>query len=376
MKTIALYIHIPYCLEKCPYCDFHSIPIVKGEIPQEVYANALLAELKMGVERFSLRERKLLSIFFGGGTPSLMSPDFFQKVLDGISQYWALHPDIEVTVETNPATADLKAMQDWQRLGINRVSIGVQSFEAPLLKRLGRNHSAKEAKAAIRMAQEAGFENISADLIFGIEGETQQHLENDLETALSFSLPHLSCYQLTVEPATPLAHWVQTGKFQIPEEEVLEKMHRQVVATLEKKGLQRYEISNYARPGFESRHNLQYWRYGDYLGIGSGAVSFIDGERWRTTRKLKEYCSVDGAFEDQEKIDAKTAWKEKWMMGLRLREGLPLLPDNPIWEGFWNKWSHQKVVSREGGRIRLTEEGSLWYNQIVRDLFDVIDKIQ
>lgn len=383
MTPLALYIHIPYCLEKCGYCDFHSIAVEKNEPPWRRYADVLVRQLGLEALRLGLQQKTLASIFFGGGTPSLMPPDFFRRILETAAKHFSFDPKIEITVETNPATAAAAHFKEWLALGISRVSFGVQSFNDHSLKKLGRNHTAAEAHAAIRQALNAGFRNVSADLIFGIEDQSMGMLEKDLETALSFQLPHLSVYQLTVEPATPLFHWVKEGSFKIPEEEILEAMHRKIPAVLSEGGLERYEISNYARPagdrglaaGFESRHNLTYWRYHDYLGLGSGAVSFINGRRWRTTRKLKNYLEGKWDFEDEETIAPLTAQKEKWMMGLRLREGVFCKPDNRPNSDLLREWEQKGAIRRNAERVTLTPLGFLWYNRIVQDFFAALEDV-
>lgn len=373
--TLSLYIHVPYCLEKCPYCDFHSIATPKKEIAHAEYADLLVSQLRGEVERLGLYQRPLLSVFFGGGTPSLMNEIFFERVLNAVAKEFSVFKNCEITVETNPATAAKENFKNWLLLGINRVSFGVQSFQDPFLKKLGRNHSAKEAVLAIQSAKEAGFQNASLDLIFGIEGQTLEALEKDLELAVSMRLPHLSAYQLTVEPGTPLASWVSMKKFFQPEEEVLVQMHQLTADTFESRGLKRYEISNYALPGFESRHNLQYWRYGESLGIGSGAVSCVGGKRWRTTRKLKEYFAKNFLREEEETIDSLTALKEKWMMGIRLTEGVSLDDGYRRFLPHFEKWSKEGLLKYSDERVGLTEKGFLLSNQVTQNVFALIDQM-
>ncbi|MBI4125538.1 MAG: radical SAM family heme chaperone HemW [Deltaproteobacteria bacterium] len=370
MQPLALYIHIPYCLEKCPYCDFHSVATPKSAIPEENYARILIRQL----EQFIPPQRELISIYFGGGTPSLMSPLFFERVLSAAAKHFLLR-NPEVTVETNPATAGRKNFKRWRELGINRVSFGTQSFQTALLKKLGRSHVVQDGLRAVRQAQAAGLANVNCDLIFGIEGQTLKMLEADLRTVLDLKIPHVSAYQLTVEPNTPLAHWVQTGRTVLPAEKLLLPMHRLVSKRLEGAGLRRYEISNYARPGFESVHNLQYWRSGDYLGLGSGAVSKIGGRRWKTTRKLKAYLEENFTPEEEEILDAKTAWKEKWMMGLRLTEGLPLDEKENGWEEFFADWETEGWAQRENGRIRLTDKGFMLASRLTQNVFEFINRV-
>ncbi|MDO8527849.1 MAG: radical SAM family heme chaperone HemW [Deltaproteobacteria bacterium] len=375
-KNIALYIHVPYCLEKCPYCDFHSVATSGAPIPEIDYADVLIRQLKWEVERLEIKGSALASVFFGGGTPSLMKPEFFGKVLSAVSEQFDFDSSIEITVETNPASALLKNFQAWRAFGINRISFGVQSFQEHLLKKLGRRHTPQEAREAIQSAREAGFDNISCDFIFGIEEETLEDLEKDLKEALSFDLPHISAYQLTVESGTPLAVWVKEGTFHLPDEDHLVMMHKKTVELLENGGLKRYEISNYSKIGLESRHNLQYWRYGDCLGIGSGAVSCVNGKRWRTTRKLKNYLSGNWDYEDEETISDKTALKEKWMMGLRLAEGVELDPVlHQKWGSTLSKWEKDGLLQLKEGRVVLTEEGFLMSNWVTQNIFEMIEKV-
>lgn len=369
-SPIALYIHIPYCLEKCPYCDFHSIATLKNLIPEEEYALALIEQFRRETERLNLEGRRFVSVFFGGGTPSLMSAKFFETVLDEISE----QKSIEITVETNPATADKNQFKKWLELGINRISFGTQSFQDPLLKRLGRHHSAKDSFKAVDEAKEAGFANVNCDLIFGIENETLKELEKDLQTVLDLKIPHVSAYQLTVESGTPLHHWVQEGKYFLPKEETLVQMHKTVVKTLEAGGLKRYEISNYAKEGFECRHNLQYWVYGDYLGIGSGAVSKIDGRRFRTLRKLKDYLKGNFEAEESEEIDSKTALKEKWMLGLRLKKGVAFNSIEEKWVDKLDFLEKDGFLVRQKNSVSLTDKGFLVSNKIIQNVFDLIEK--
>ena len=387
MNPLALYIHIPFCQSKCFYCDFYSTAVKKGDVPHAIYAKNLIQQLKNDVKRLGLENRPLLSVFFGGGTPSLMPPEFFEKVLNEISKVFVLDSRTEITVETNPKTATKKDFKKWRELGINRVSIGVQSFQDPLLKKLGRVHSAKEAKEALQNCLSAGFENVSMDLIFGIPTQTFKNLGGDLETAMSFQIPHISAYQLTVESDTPLAGQVARGEIETPPEENLAKMISMVVRVFEDGGWHRYEISNFAKPGFECRHNLQYWRYGDYLGLGEGAVSCVKKRRWRTMCDLSQGPALPGREansqslrslkEDEEIIDDKTAWKERWMMGLRLKEGVVLTKnESRLWGSSLAQWSKEGWVCRFSNpdRVALTSKGFLFCNQIVKAVFDLIDK--
>ncbi len=374
VQPLALYIHVPYCLEKCPYCDFHSIAVEKNNIPYEDYAKRLIEQLDYEVERFKLQDRKLVSIFFGGGTPSLMTPKFFETIYQKVAApFWFDAP--EITVETNPRTADKNQFKEWLKIGINRISFGTQSFQDSLLQRLGRHHTAADSFRAVEEAKEAGFTNINCDLIFGIKDQTLEELEKDLQSVLSLNVPHVSAYQLTVEKNTPLNTWVEEGSYKLPAEDILVSMHEQVLATLKSGGLNRYEISNYSKLGFQSRHNLEYWLNEDYLGIGSGAVSKIDGRRFRTTKKLKNYLAGDWSYEDEETLDAKTIWKEKWMMGLRLERGVLLEPKEKGWSETFSEWQGEGFLKKTESRIVLTSKGFLVCNLLLQNIFALIDKV-
>lgn len=376
MPDLALYIHIPYCLEKCPYCDFHSIPVKRPEIPAKSYVGRLIEELRLSCEENSLFGKSLVAVFIGGGTPSLIAPEDYVPLFAAIREIFGDDLTREVTLEANPATVSIGRLCGYRDIGLNRLSIGVQSFQPRLLKKLGRNHSSKEAEEAIRFGLEAGFDNINCDLMFGIESQTLPELICDMETVLQFPLKHLSVYQLTVEANTPLHTAVKSGATVLPEEDMLLEMHKTVPDFLASRGLPRYEISNYSQKGLESRHNLQYWRYRSYLGIGSGAYSFLENRRWRTSRRLYDYLKGETAKEDLEIIDATTSLKEKWMMGLRLQEGMPFdaKTDNQTLGEFIRRKIGTGEMEEKKGRIGLTDFGTLWYNRIVAELFEFIDQ--
>ncbi|MBI4211049.1 MAG: radical SAM family heme chaperone HemW, partial [Deltaproteobacteria bacterium] len=258
----TLYLHIPYCIVKCGYCDFHSLATKRDEIPHQAYAQAILAQLKMQVELHQLSGQKIGAIFFGGGTPSLMEPTFFEQVLVEIQKTFSFANDLEVTSEMNPATAKLDWLKAVRAIGINRLSIGIQSFNPKYLKFLDRDHTASDVHSVMNDARTAGFENMSCDLIYSIPGQTTEEVASDVNTALSFAPQHVSAYQLTFEPGTPLTKRYQHASPlglppKISDDASLEQFQC-VTAMFEAAGLHRYEISNYARPDFESRHNLNY----------------------------------------------------------------------------------------------------------------------
>ncbi len=263
IPPLGLYVHLPWCVRKCPYCDFNSH--AASDIPELAYVAAVLADLDH--ERARVTGRVVESIFIGGGTPSLFSVFAIASLLDGIRERLELAPDCEITLEANPGSAEADRFAGYLAAGVNRLSVGVQSFDDAALKRIGRIHDGRAAHQAVEMAQAAGMERINLDLMYGLPGQTVQAAVADVERALGHGVGHLSHYELTIEPNT-LFHRFPPPR---PDEDALWAMHRSSVALIEAAGLRRYEISAYARPGAQCRHNLNYWRFGDYLGIGAGA---------------------------------------------------------------------------------------------------------
>ncbi|MGZ8451007.1 MAG: radical SAM family heme chaperone HemW [Candidatus Binatia bacterium] len=329
-EPFSLYIHIPYCLSKCPYCDFNSH--VVAQIPETDYTDALLRELELYGEESGWRGRTLQSIFFGGGTPSTFKPTSIGKLLAWVAATFPIANDCEITMEANPGTVDAAHFTGYRDAGVNRISVGVQSFQAKLLKFLGRVHSADEAEKALNIVKQSGFDNFSFDLIYANPGQTLADLEADLDTALEFNPPHLSAYNLTFEEGTPFHHEYRAGKMANLDEDVEIAMAELIDAKLGAAGLKRYEISNYARPWFHSRHNVNYWHSGDYLGLGAGTHSYrrnddgVTGRRWNNEKSPAKYMTqiddIRQAVVDRESIDAHKAAAEFMFLGLRMTEGI------------------------------------------------------
>lgn len=327
----SIYIHIPFCEVKCGYCDFYSVPRGWKEFDlQGQYGTSLVREIEQRAPLFQgkFQRRRLKSLFFGGGTPSLLRPDLLEKILRALAKYFIWDRATEVTLECNPKTVDQKKLKDFHSLGVNRLSVGVQSFQDRLLKGLGRIHSGDEAKKTVEEAFQAGFDNINIDLIFAQSGETFEDWKRDLEEGILLGTQHLSCYALTVEPGTPFEKLSVRGRLGLPEEEEAIRQLTWTRERLTEAGYPPYEISNFARPGFESVHNLNYWRYGEYLGFGAGAASFqtgvdvnLFGMRSMNARDLNAYLRGDYPIEE-DRIDLKTAQGEFVMLGLRTREGV------------------------------------------------------
>ncbi len=264
--TLALYIHWPFCAKKCPYCDFNSH--VRDTVDAAAWETALLADMAFEAEQTG--QRTLTSIFFGGGTPSLMPPELVERLIAAAGRYWSFADDVEITLEANPSSVEASRFADLAQAGINRTSLGLQSFDDKALKFLGRLHGAAEGLAALDTAQ-AHFERVSFDLIYALPGQTQDEWHAMLTRALGFGTGHISLYQLTIEPGTRFATDLRRGAFAMPEEDMSAELYAMTRAMTAAAGLPAYEVSNHARPGQESRHNLTYWRYGDYAGVGPGA---------------------------------------------------------------------------------------------------------
>jgi oxygen-independent coproporphyrinogen-3 oxidase len=265
LPPLSLYIHIPWCIKKCPYCDFNS-HAVKGETPEAAYIDALLNDLAKDLQRYAIT-RPISSIFIGGGTPSLFSPESINRLLRGIEQQVTLKTDIEITLEANPGTFESHKFAEFRALGINRLSIGIQSFNDKLLKKLGRVHSAHEAIIATEIAHQAGFENFNLDLMFGLPDSSPDDSKTDIATAISLKPTHISFYQLTLEPNT----YFHKFPPQLPNDELIFSMQKHCQKLLADQGYLQYEVSAYSQPGLQCQHNVNYWQFGDYLGIGAGA---------------------------------------------------------------------------------------------------------
>jgi oxygen-independent coproporphyrinogen-3 oxidase len=287
LPPLSLYIHIPWCVRKCPYCDFnsHSAP---DALPQKQYVDALLRDLDQDLGL--AQGRTLQTIFFGGGTPSLFSPDNIGRILNGVNQRLTFAENIEITLETNPGTVEHGPFADYRRAGVNRISFGVQSFDDAALKRIGRIHDAAQAERAVKQAQDAGVENLNLDLMYALPQQTLAGALSDVEKAIMLQTPHLSHYQLTLEPNTQFA----ARPPPLPDEDSAWDMQEACQARLKNAGLVQYEVSAYARAGSECAHNLNYWMFGDYLGIGAGAHGKLSvaGSRQREAGKASEMLSV------------------------------------------------------------------------------------
>lgn len=376
LPPLALYVHIPWCVRKCPYCDFNS-HAAGPELPEDAYVDALLADLDLDLP--AAQGRELTSIFFGGGTPSLFSARALDRLLQGVNRRLAFAADIEITLEANPGTFEQAKFRDYRRLGINRLSIGVQSFQTEQLKALGRIHDGLEAVHAAGMARTAGFDNFNLDLMHGLPGQDVEGALADLRQAIALEPTHLSWYQLTLEPNT--LFWSQPP--QIPEDDILWDIQEAGQALLAAEGFVQYETSAYARDGRRARHNLNYWSFGDFLGIGAGAhakLSAPDGHIRRTwkTRLPKDYLDPAKRFQAGEQVlEAAELPFEFMMNALRLTEGMPAalfeqrtgLPLAGI-EAACAAARAAGLLEHDPQRLRPTPRGQLFLNDLLQHFLD------
>jgi putative oxygen-independent coproporphyrinogen III oxidase len=374
----GVYIHWPFCAAKCPYCDFNS-HVRHQPIDQERFAAAFDREMATMRERSG--PRTVTSIFLGGGTPSLMKPETVAAVLDSVAKYWTVPDGIEVTLEANPSSVEAERFRGYRAAGVNRVSLGVQALNDADLRFLGRLHDVEQALGAIRLARET-FPRLSFDLIYARPGQTLDAWQAELEQAIGYAVDHLSLYQLTIEEGTRFFTLHQAGKFVMPEPELSADLYRLTQEVTAAHGLPAYEISNHAKPGAESRHNLVYWRYGEYVGIGPGAhgrfiehgrrtVTFTERlpERWLDLVELKGHGVIGG-----EVLTRSEEADEYLLMGLRLTEGIDLaryeaLAGRPLSSRRISTLQDEGVVAPVGNsRLRATPAGMIVLDAVVADL--------
>jgi oxygen-independent coproporphyrinogen-3 oxidase len=371
--SIALYIHWPFCVSKCPYCDFNSH--VRSEIDQQEWREALLADLAH--EAGQLSGRKLNSIFFGGGTASLMEPATVAALIQAACTHWDAVDDIEITLEANPNSVEAARFADLAAAGVDRLSLGLQSFDDEALRFLGRAHSAREGMAALDMAQKH-FPRVSFDLIYALPGETAESWSGTLDRALSLGTTHLSLYQLTIEPGTRFASMVAKHEFDPLDTDIAAELFELTQEATAAAGLPAYEISNHAFPGHESRHNLTYWRYGDYAGIGPGAHGRRLRSRTARHKKPENFLSAlsrngNGVVEEAP-LTAREAADEALVMGLRLAEGIDIgLLEQRFEVPLIDRTAAERLVASghlalHGNRLSTTAAGRLVLDRILAEI--------
>jgi oxygen-independent coproporphyrinogen-3 oxidase len=374
MGDLALYVHWPFCVSKCPYCDFNSH--VRSAIDQDEWREALLADLAH--EARELPDRKLTSIFFGGGTPSLMEPRTVAELIAAAKEHWGAADDIEITLEANPNSVEAARFADLAAAGVNRLSLGLQSFDDERLAFLGRAHSACEGLDALATAQQH-FERVSFDLIYAVPGDTEESWSAGLDQALALGTGHLSLYQLTIEPGTRFATLAEAGKLETLDTDRAAALFELTAERTAAAGLPAYEISNHARQGEQSRHNLTYWRYGDYAGVGPGAHGRRHGQRTVRHRKPENFLSAlernGHAIVEQEPLSPTEAADEALVMGLRLAEGIDAaaiatrfgLDSIVDWTAV-DRLAASGHLTREGSRIAATPAGRLVLDRLLAEV--------
>jgi putative oxygen-independent coproporphyrinogen III oxidase len=374
--SFSLYVHIPYCQAKCPYCDFNSHAAASW--PEADYTGALVSELARRVQEPTWAGQSIKTIFFGGGTPSLFRPESIAQVIESTRRLCGFERDAEITLEANPGTVDLAKLRGFRDAGVNRISFGAQSFNDAILKFLGRIHCAEQTREAARAAHRAGFERLNLDLIFAVPGQTLKDVRRDIESASALGPDHISAYNLTFEEGTPFFADLRRGRIRALADDEQAAMYAAVREELPRRGYPMYEISNYARPGCEARHNLAYWRAESYLGLGAGAHSFARiapgngaaaGRRWWNERAPARYIerAAQGGLAEAgaETIDARTAAGEFVFLNLRLRQGFALADFagrfgrafDDLFGARAQRLFEDNLLIRDGGRIRLSERG-------------------
>jgi oxygen-independent coproporphyrinogen-3 oxidase len=373
-EPLALYVHWPFCVSKCPYCDFNSH--VRSSIDQGTWREALLADLAH--EAQLLAGRRLTSIFFGGGTPSLMEPATVEAVIVAATSHWAPADDLEITLEANPNSVEAARFADLRSAGVNRLSLGLQSFDDRALTFLGRAHSSREGFKALEIAQR-NFRRVSFDLIYALPGDTEEKWSASLAQALSLGTSHLSLYELTIEPGTRFATMASGHEFEPLDADMAAALYELTDEMTSASGMPAYEISNHARAGCESRHNLTYWRYGDYAGIGPGAHGRRLGQRTVRHKKPENFLSAlrrnGHGIVEEAPLTLMEAADEALVMGLRLREGIDAAA---IAERFnlptvvdWNRVDRlvgSGHIAREGTHLKLTAKGRLLLDHILGEI--------
>ncbi len=373
MSNLALYVHWPFCVSKCPYCDFNSH--VRDSVDQAAWRDALLADLAH--EAALLPDRRLTSIFFGGGTPSLMDPATVEAVIAAARNHWSASDDVEITLEANPNSAEAARFADLATAGVNRISLGLQNFDDQALAFLGRAHSADEGQRALAAAQSV-VDRVSFDLIYALPGDDEWKWASQLERAIGLGTEHLSLYQLTIEPGTRFASMVARAEFEPLDADTAASLFELTQERTAAAGIPAYEISNHARPGAESRHNLTYWRYGDYAGVGPGAHGRRGGMRTVRHKKPENFLAAverngHGLVEEEE-LPAVDAAKEALVMGLRLAEGIDLgALEQRFGRSIVDRYAVDRLIGhallkREDTRLATTEAGRLLLDSILAEI--------
>ena len=374
----SVYIHIPFCKQACHYCNFHFSTSLKYK---DEMIEAIIGDINLNHD--FLKEKQLVSIYFGGGTPSLLSKEDIEKILLALSQYYTWNPEIEITLEANPDDLNPTKLQAYKEAGINRLSIGIQSFHDDDLRYMNRAHDSQMAKNALALIKEAGFSNITADLIYGTPSMSDDVWKSNIETLLAFDIPHISSYALTVEPGTALNHFIRFKSWEEPDDEQTIRQYELLIDRLEEAGYRHYEISNFARPGWEAVHNSRYWERAPFLGVGPSAHGF-DGEkirRWNianNAKYIKQIKAGNDAYE-YEILSDKDAYNEYIMTGWRLSRGIDVAYIKTRFPERYNEFlqltkrhlSAGLIQRNDENNLILTRQGKFLADKIASDYFSI-----
>lgn len=376
---LGLYLHFPFCLSKCPYCDFNSYPL-RDDYQLSSYISALYSEIAIYSQK--LKSITMKTIYLGGGTPTILSGDLIYNILNFCKNSFKINKNAEITIEANPGTLDKKKIKRLEEAGINRLSLGAQSFNDYLLKKLGRIHNTQDIIDSYYKARESGFNNINIDIIFALPEQTLIDFQNTMKKAISLEPDHLSLYNLTIEKGTKFFESYKEGKLNLPTEDEEYDMYSWAIKFLEKSGFEHYEISNFARPNKRSLHNQIYWYNQSYLGIGAGACSFIKGYRYMNfkdpARYIKEVMSGKLPVDEGEKLSLRKRMAETIILGLRTEEGV-------VYQKFYNRFKvkmdkifNQQInklvdlglLRKDNLKIQLTKKGLFLANNVFREFVD------
>lgn len=373
----GLYIHIPFCERKCIYCDFYSVEQISSI---DAFLDALSAEFALVAPH--VKGDNYSTVYFGGGTPSLLTPSQLEKIFIALSESFSIHPDSEITLEANPGTVTIEKLQGYKALGVNRISFGIQSFHEDELRFLSRIHTVDQAVESVRRARGAGFENISIDLMMSLPGQTVQKLEYSLQRAVELEPEHISAYSLTIEEPTPLYRMVKAGEVTPVQPDRDADLYEFSMEFLQKHGFEHYEVSNYAKPGLRSRHNSNYWKHKPYSGFGPSAHSFRDNRRWRNIADVNLYCDRlfkgETVVSEEEGLTTEQLLEEAIFLGLRsdgvnlryLKEHYGFRVTEPV-RNLLNEWVDDGLAVTNGASLRLTSRGYLQCDELCARLLSI-----
>ncbi len=375
---MGLYLHVPFCLHKCPYCSFYSV--AAGLELTNRYVEAIKQQITQFAACKETQSRPLTTIFFGGGTPSILPAEILRELLQECLHHFPSATEMEISIEVNPATIDMQGLEILQRAGFNRLSIGIQSLNDRELKILGRPHSSADAIHTVRLAREAGFANISIDLMYGLPDQDIMSWQDTLRKALTLAPEHLSLYELTIEKNTNFFRQLTKGNLQLPPEDDVLAMMEVTQQLITAAGLIRYEISNYAPPDFQCRHNINYWHNGAYIGLGPGAVASLDGTRYTSVADVEQFCDLlkngQEPWQEKETLEIETRFRETVIMGLRMTQGVSLdalrmrfdIDAAAYYGTTLTRLISQELLKLDDERLRLTEQGLLLANTVMAEL--------